>query len=134
MPAVSTCLWFDSQALEAAEFYVSIVPNSRITSVMRDPGGNPHTTAGQVLYVEFELDGQRFGGLNGGPAFVLDEAASVVLTCASQEEADGLWDRFTAEGRVQSRVYRKSLPGGDVERTAYEVSIMRPAELQEFLD
>lgn len=98
MPAVSTCLWFDSQALEAAEFYVSIVPNSRITSVMRDPGGNPHTTAGQVLYVEFELDGQRFGGLNGGPAFVLDEAASVVLTCATQEEADALWDGFTAEG------------------------------------
>lgn len=98
MPTVSTCLWFDSQALEAAQYYCSLVPDGRITSVMEDPGGNPHTRPGQVLYVEFELGGQRFGALNGGPHFRLDEAASVVLTCRTQEEADAFWDRFVADG------------------------------------
>ncbi len=98
MVTVSTCLWFDSQALAAAQFYTSVVPNSRITHVMKDPGGNPHTQPGQVLYVEFELDGQRFATLNGGPHFTLDEAASVVLSCETQAEADDLWSRFTAHG------------------------------------
>lgn len=98
MPTVSTCLWFDSQALEAAQYYCSLVPDSRVTNVVRDPGGNPHTRAGQVLYVEFELGGQRFGAVNGGPHFTLDEAVSVVLACETQDEADSLWDRFVADG------------------------------------
>ena len=106
MPTVSTSLWFDSQALEAAQFYTDLVPGSGITSVTRDPGGNPHTTGhnepGKVLHVEFHLGDQRFGAVNGGPVFSLDEAVSITLSCTDQEEADGFWDGIVDAGGAPS--------------------------------
>ncbi|GEL17397.1 VOC family protein [Pseudonocardia asaccharolytica] len=100
MGSVSTCLWFDGQAEEAARFYTSVVKNSRITGVVPygDAGPGPK---GSVMIVTFELDGQRFLGLNGGPEFTFDEAISVHLTCDSQEEIDELWARLTADGGAE---------------------------------
>lgn len=97
MGSVSTCLWFDGQAEEAARFYTSVVKNSRITSVVPygDAGPGPK---GSVMVVMFELDGQQFMGLNGGPQFTFDEAISIHLTCDSQEEIDELWEKLTADG------------------------------------
>lgn len=97
MASVSTCLWFDGQAEEAARFYVSVVKNSRITAVVPYGAAGPGPE-GSVMVVMFELDGQRFIGLNGGPQFTFDEAISIHLTCDSQEEIDELWEKLTADG------------------------------------
>jgi predicted 3-demethylubiquinone-9 3-methyltransferase (glyoxalase superfamily) len=86
-------LWFDSQAEEAATFYVSVFGNSRIVSVMRFPEGAP-VPAGTVMTIEFELDGHRFVGINGGPAFTFTEAVSFQIDCADQEEVDYFWERL----------------------------------------
>lgn len=102
MPSVSTCLWFDHQALEAAEFYTALVPGSAVLEVVRDPGGNPHTQEGAVLFVQFRLGDQRFGAVNGGPTFRLDEAVSVVLDCDDQDEADAFWDGIVEAGGTPS--------------------------------
>jgi predicted 3-demethylubiquinone-9 3-methyltransferase (glyoxalase superfamily) len=90
-------LWFDTQAEEAAEYYVSVFPNSRIVSIARytDVGPGP---AGSVMTVEFELDGQRFVGINGGPLFTFSEAVSFQITCADQEEVDRYWTALTDGG------------------------------------
>ena len=80
-------LWFDTQAEEAAGFYTSVFKNSRIVSVARYPEGGPGP-AGTVMTVEWELDGQRFVGINGGPQFTFDEAVSFQIDCADQEEVD----------------------------------------------
>lgn len=98
MPTVQTDLWFDTEALEAAEYWTSLVPGSRILEVFRDQGGNPHTQEGGVVYVSFELNGQRFGAVNGGPHFPLTEAVSISLTCDDQAEADRYWEELTREG------------------------------------
>ncbi|WP_144790556.1 VOC family protein [Kocuria palustris] len=98
MPVVRTELWFDTEALEAAEFWTSLVPGSRIVEVVRDRGGNPHTQEGAVLHVSFELNGQRFGAVNGGPHFPLTEAVSISLTCDDQAEADRYWEELTRGG------------------------------------
>ncbi|HEX6446107.1 MAG TPA: VOC family protein [Streptosporangiales bacterium] len=97
MGSVSTCLWFDGKAEEAARFYTSVVKNSRITGVIPygDAGPGPK---GSVMLVTFELDGQQFAGLNGGPEFKFSEAVSVHLLCDSQEEIDELWEKLTADG------------------------------------
>ncbi|MEU2350004.1 VOC family protein [Modestobacter sp. NPDC049651] len=94
-------LWFDTQAEEAAEFYCSVFPNSRIVSVARytDLGPGP---AGSVMTVEFELDGQRFVGINGGPVFTFSEAVFFQITCADQAELDRYWDALLADGGVES--------------------------------
>lgn len=97
MGNVSTCLWFDGQAEEAAKFYTSTVKNSRITRVVPYGDAGPGPT-GSVMIVTFELDGQQFVGLNGGPQFTFDEAVSIHLTCDSQEEIDRLWETLTADG------------------------------------
>lgn len=91
------CLWFDSQGEEAAQFYVAVFPNSRIVKVSRygpDPPGAP----GSVMTVDFELDGQRFVALNGGPQFTFSEAISFQIPCADQAEVDHYWNALTEGG------------------------------------
>ena len=96
---LTPCLWFDSQAEEAANFYVGIFRNSRITSVTRFPavGQEIHgRRAGTVMTVAFELDGHTFTALNGGPLFRFNEAVSLQVMCDTQEEIDYYWDKLGA--------------------------------------
>jgi predicted 3-demethylubiquinone-9 3-methyltransferase (glyoxalase superfamily) len=97
MPRITPNLWFDTQAEEAAEFYVSIFPNSRITNVSHYTEGSPRP-AGSVLTVDFLLDGQQITAINGGPEFTFDEAISLLITCADQAEIDHYWSRLTDGG------------------------------------
>ena len=90
-------LWFDTQAEEAAAFYTSIFPNSRVGAVARYTEAGPGP-AGSVMTVEFELNGQRFVGINGGPQFPFTEAVSFQITCDSQDEIDDYWARLTDGG------------------------------------
>ena len=90
-------LWFDTEAEEAANFYCSIFRNSRIVNVSHYTEAGPRE-AGMVMVVEFELDGQRFIGINGGPQFKFDEAVSLQVNCETQEEVDAYWDRLTEGG------------------------------------
>lgn len=90
-------LWFDTQAQEAAEFYCSIFTNSRIVSVARYTDAGPRES-GMVMTVEFELDGERLVGINGGPEFTFSEAISLQVNCADQSEVDYYWERLTADG------------------------------------
>jgi predicted 3-demethylubiquinone-9 3-methyltransferase (glyoxalase superfamily) len=102
MPRITPNLWFDTQGLEAAEFYVSVFPNSRVTDVTHYPEGGPQP-AGTVLTVNFELDGQEYTAINGGPAFTFDEAVSLLVNCADQAEIDYYWDALTADGGEESQ-------------------------------
>nr|WP_055509523.1 VOC family protein [Nonomuraea pusilla] len=97
MQKITTFLWFDSQAEEAAEFYTSLFPDSRVVDVQRhgEAGPGPEGTA---MLVTFELAGQRFLALNGGPHFRFTEAVSLYVDCESQEEVDELWARLTEGG------------------------------------
>jgi predicted 3-demethylubiquinone-9 3-methyltransferase (glyoxalase superfamily) len=97
MPKIIPNLWFDTESEEAAAFYVSAFPNSRIVSVTRYPEDAPRE-AGMVMTVEFELDGQRFVAINGGPEFTFSEAVSFQIDCADQEEIDRYWSLLTADG------------------------------------
>lgn len=100
-PMISPCLWFDTQAEEAANFYVSIFENSKILRILRysEVGHEIHgKPAGSVLTVEFELNGQRFVALNGGPEFKFTEALSLEVTCETQREIDHYWDRLADGG------------------------------------
>jgi predicted 3-demethylubiquinone-9 3-methyltransferase (glyoxalase superfamily) len=90
-------LWFDTQAQDAAEFYVSVFKNSRIVNVTHYTEAGPRP-AGTVMTVEFELDGSRFVGLNGGPDFTFNEAVSFQIDCADQEEVDYFWSRLSDGG------------------------------------
>jgi predicted 3-demethylubiquinone-9 3-methyltransferase (glyoxalase superfamily) len=90
-------LWFDTQAQDAAEFYVSVFKNSRIVNVTHYTEAGPRP-AGTVMTVEFELDGSRFVGLNGGPDFTFNEAVSFQINCADQEEVDYFWSRLSDGG------------------------------------
>jgi predicted 3-demethylubiquinone-9 3-methyltransferase (glyoxalase superfamily) len=103
MSKITPCLWFDGTAEEAARFYVSLLPDSRIDNIMRAPADNPSTPKGAVLVVEFTLAGQRFMGLNGGPQFPFTEAVSFMVDCADQAEVDRLWDALTADGGSPGR-------------------------------
>ncbi len=100
-PKIIPNLWFDTQAEEAAAHYLSIFKNSRIVSVARYPEGS-NGPAGSVMTVEFELDGQRFVGINGGPMFTFDEAVSFQVTCETQAEVDYYWERL-GEGGEESQ-------------------------------
>jgi predicted 3-demethylubiquinone-9 3-methyltransferase (glyoxalase superfamily) len=98
---ITPFLWFDHQAEEAARFYVSIFPRSRIGAVLRydEEGARAaNRPAGSVMTVAFELDGQEFTALNGGPIFPFTEAVSFVVNCATQAEVDHYWDTLTAGG------------------------------------
>ena len=101
MSKITPCLWFDHQAEEAARFYTGIFRNSKIVSVSRygEAGRDVHgQPAGKVLTVAFELDGQPFTALNGGPQFKFNEAVSLQVPCKSQEEVDYYWGKLSAGG------------------------------------
>lgn len=98
MPNVTPFLWFDSQAEEAANFYVSVFPNSRITETTRYPEGAP-APAGTVMTVGFELDGKPFTALNAGPHYQFSPAISFVIHCKDQAEVDHYWEKLTAGGK-----------------------------------
>jgi predicted 3-demethylubiquinone-9 3-methyltransferase (glyoxalase superfamily) len=96
---ITPSLWFDRNAQEAAEFYVSVFPNSKIISMARYPEEGlldfQKEFAGTVLTVEFELDGQHFTAINGGPVFKFNEAISFVIGCKDQEEIDYYWEKLS---------------------------------------
>jgi len=102
MPAITPNLWFDTESMDAAEFYVSIFPNSKIGTISyyNDAGPRP---AGTVLAVDFVLDGQAFTAINGGPQFTFDEAISLLINCKDQAEVDYYWDTLTADGGAESQ-------------------------------
>jgi predicted 3-demethylubiquinone-9 3-methyltransferase (glyoxalase superfamily) len=97
MPKITPNLWFDTQGEEAAEFYVSVFPNSKITAVNHYGEAGPRE-AGTVLTVDFVLDGQEYTAINGGPQFTFDEAISLLVHCADQDEVDYYWDKLTDGG------------------------------------
>lgn len=96
MQKISTCLWFDGRAAEAAEFYTSTFDDSSILTSMPGPGG-------QVLTVDFEIEGRQFMALNGGPAFTFNEAVSLVVNCDSQDEVDRYWNALLEGGGEESQ-------------------------------
>jgi predicted 3-demethylubiquinone-9 3-methyltransferase (glyoxalase superfamily) len=97
MQKITSFLWFDNNAEEAANFYVSIFKNSKVLNISRygDAGPGPK---GTVLTVAFELDGQKFTALNGGPQFKFTEAVSFVVNCETQQEIDYFWEKLSAGG------------------------------------
>ncbi|HEV7886936.1 MAG TPA: VOC family protein [Acidimicrobiales bacterium] len=98
MPRITPNLWFDTEGLEAAEFYTSVFPNSKITNVTHYGEAGPRP-AGSVLTVEFEIDGQALVAINGGPEFTFDEAVSLQIDCADQAEVDYYWEKLTEGGQ-----------------------------------
>jgi predicted 3-demethylubiquinone-9 3-methyltransferase (glyoxalase superfamily) len=102
MQKIRPCLWFDNQAEDAANYYVSIFKNSKITDVSRYGEGGP-VPAGTALVVSFELEGAPFQALNGGPAFDFTEAVSFYVDAPTQQEIDRLWDQLTADGGEPGR-------------------------------
>jgi predicted 3-demethylubiquinone-9 3-methyltransferase (glyoxalase superfamily) len=97
MQKLTPCLWFDTEGEEAATFYTSVFPNSKILEVTRYGSAGPRAE-GMVMTVSFELDGQTFTALNGGPDFTFSEAISFEVSCDSQEEVDRLWSTLSEGG------------------------------------
>jgi len=97
MQKITPFLWFNDQAEEAMNFYVSIFKNSKVGRVTRYPKGSPGPE-GKVMSVTFQLEGQEFMGLNGGPMFKFSEAISLFVDCETQEEVDELWNKLSAGG------------------------------------
>jgi predicted 3-demethylubiquinone-9 3-methyltransferase (glyoxalase superfamily) len=95
---ITPCLWFDGKAEEAAKFYTSLFPNSRIDKINRSPADTPSGPAGTVLTVDFIVAGQPFIGLNGGPDFKFNEAVSFSIDCEDQAEVDKYWDALIVGG------------------------------------
>jgi predicted 3-demethylubiquinone-9 3-methyltransferase (glyoxalase superfamily) len=106
MQKITPFLWFDNQAEEAAKFYTSVFKNSKVGKVLRydeataKAAGGP---VGSVLTIEFEIEGQKFTALNGGPDFKFNESISFVVNCDSQEEVDYFWEKLTADGGQESQ-------------------------------
>ena len=106
MQKITPFLWFDDQAEEAVKFYTSVFKNSKIGRILRyseeaaKASGRP---AGSVLTVEFEMEGQKFVALNGGPLFQFNESISFVVNCETQEEVDYFWEKLTADGGQESQ-------------------------------
>ena len=98
MPTITPNLWFDTQGEEAAEFYCSIFPNSKITKVTHYGEAGPGP-AGTVLTVDFVLDGQEYTAINGGPEFTFNEAISLLINCADEDEVDYYWSKLTDGGQ-----------------------------------
>ena len=101
------CLWFDTQAEEAANYYVGIFRNSRITAISHYGEAGQEVTGGKpgsVMVVAFELDGQSFTALNGGPHFTFNEAVSLQVSCKDQEEIDYYWEKLGAGGDPKAQV------------------------------
>ena len=103
MTSIAPCLWYDGQAEQAATFYVSLFPGSRVDDINRAPADFPGGKKGDVLAINFTLDGRRYLGLNGGPQFPFTEAISMAVTVDSQAEIDRLWDALTGNGGQPSR-------------------------------
>ena len=97
MQKITPCLWFDTEGEEAAQFYTSVFPNSRIVEVTRYGSAGPRPE-GTVMTVSFELDEQRFIALNGGPDFTFNEAISLEVDCETQNEVDSYWNALTEGG------------------------------------
>jgi predicted 3-demethylubiquinone-9 3-methyltransferase (glyoxalase superfamily) len=97
MPKITPWLWFDTEGEEAAEFYTSIFPNSKITEISRYGSAGPRPE-GLVMTVAFELDGRPFAALNGGPQFTFSEALSFLVSCEDQEEVDWYWNKLSEGG------------------------------------
>ena len=102
MKPITPCLWFDTEGEEAAKFYTSLFPNSRITEVTHY-GPNTPGPEGAVLTVSFEINGQPFIALNGGPQFTFDEAISFEILCKDQAEVDRYWGALTGDGGEESQ-------------------------------
>jgi predicted 3-demethylubiquinone-9 3-methyltransferase (glyoxalase superfamily) len=103
---IAPCLWFDDKAEEAAKFYVSVFKNSRVirTSRYTEAGKENHRRPpGSVMVVTFELDGQEFSALNGGPVFKFNEAVSLMINCHTQAEVDHYWEKLSAGGDPQAQ-------------------------------
>jgi predicted 3-demethylubiquinone-9 3-methyltransferase (glyoxalase superfamily) len=106
MPKITSFLWFDSQAEEAVKLYTSIFKNSKVGRILRymeqtaEKTGRP---VGSVLTIEFEIEGQKFVALNGGPQFKFNESISFVVTCETQEEVDYFWEKLTADDGQESQ-------------------------------
>jgi predicted 3-demethylubiquinone-9 3-methyltransferase (glyoxalase superfamily) len=97
MQKITPCLWFDTEGEDAAKFYTSVFPNSRIVDLARYGEAGPRP-AGTVMTVDFELDGQKFVALNGGPNFTFNEAISFQVSCANQEDVDKYWSTLSEGG------------------------------------
>jgi predicted 3-demethylubiquinone-9 3-methyltransferase (glyoxalase superfamily) len=106
MQKITPFLWFDDQSEEATKFYTSIFKNSKVGKITRygesaeKAAGRP---AGSVMTVEFELEGQKFTALNGGPVFKFNESISFVVNCDTQEEVDSFWEKLSADGGQESQ-------------------------------
>jgi predicted 3-demethylubiquinone-9 3-methyltransferase (glyoxalase superfamily) len=106
MQKITPFLWFDDQAEEAVKFYTSVFENSKVGRILRygeeaaKASGQP---TGSVLTIEFEIEGQKFVGLNGGPQFKFNESISFVVNCETQEEVDYFWEKLTADGGQESQ-------------------------------
>ena len=98
MPEITPWLWFDTEGEEAAKFYTSVFPDSRIDSISRSPTDNPSEKEGEVMTVNFTLGDRQFIGLNGGPDFKFTEAVSFWIDCKDQAEVDHYWEILTADG------------------------------------
>lgn len=101
MQKITPCLWFNGDAEDAASFYVTLLPNSRIDRVFRSPADTPSGPAGSVLTVEFTLAGMQYVGLNGGPEFNFTEAVSFQIHCDDQQEVDRLWASLLRDGGTE---------------------------------
>ena len=102
MPNITPCLWFDGNAEEAAKLYTSIFPNSRIDKIVPAAADTPSNRKGEVITVEFTLEGTKFVGLNGGPEFRFNESISFMIECKDQEEVDYYWDALVRGGGEHS--------------------------------
>ncbi len=138
MDKIIPCLWYNHDAEDAANFYVSLLPDSRIDNIVRSPADNPSTKEGAVLVVEFTLAGRAYVGLNGGPQFPFTEAVSFQVRTDDQEETDRLWDAIVGNGgresmcgwckdrwglswQITPRVLTEAMArGGDVAKRAFE--------------
>ena len=139
MPRITPNLWFDTEAEEAAEFYCSIFPDSKITRVTHYTEGAPRE-AGMVMTVTWVLDGQEFTGINGGPQFTFNEAVSFLINCADQAEVDYYWEKLTEGGeevqcgwlrdrfgvawQVVPAGFEEIFAGGDPDRAARAMQAM----------
>jgi predicted 3-demethylubiquinone-9 3-methyltransferase (glyoxalase superfamily) len=125
MREIAPCLWFDTEGEEAATFYTSVFPNSKILNVTHYGPAGPRKE-GMVMTVEFELDGQKLIALNGGPDFTFNEAISLHVSCESQEEVDAYWNALSEGGEEGPCGWLKDRFG-----VSWQID---PVQLQELLD